>query len=146
MINGPFFAVVTKSKFTLDLYLGNPGGPGSTYVESFPVGLGLNNSTPTGTWVIQSKVPHPPYDSPAGRDHQHFDPDDPKNPIGVYWMGLQGTEGDAVGGQSYGIHGTIDPASIGTQSSEGCIRLRNDDVLKLAELLVERKSSVKVVN
>jgi lipoprotein-anchoring transpeptidase ErfK/SrfK len=27
-----------------------------------------------------------------------------------------------------GIHGTHDPASIGTRASEGCIRLRNDDL------------------
>ena len=146
VINGPFAAVVTKGKFTIDLYLGGPGGPGSTYVRSFPVGLGENNSTPTGTWVIENKVPHPPYDAPAGRDSAHFAPDDPQNPIGVYWMGLQGTDGAAVGSQSYGIHGTIDPNSIGKQSSEGCIRLRNDDVLALAKYLVERKSIIKVVD
>ena len=34
-----------------------------------------------------------------------------------------------------GIHGTHDPASIGTRATEGCIRLKNEDVEKLREQL-----------
>lgn len=34
-----------------------------------------------------------------------------------------------------GIHGTHDPASIGTMASEGCIRLRNEDIQSLKELI-----------
>lgn len=30
-----------------------------------------------------------------------------------------------------GIHGTIFPESIGTRSSEGCVRLRNEDIVIL---------------
>ena len=30
-----------------------------------------------------------------------------------------------------GIHGTIFPESIGTRSSEGCVRLHNEDIVKL---------------
>ena len=32
-----------------------------------------------------------------------------------------------------GIHGTIFPESIGTRSSEGCVRMRNDDIRALYE-------------
>lgn len=32
---------------------------------------------------------------------------------------------------SIGIHGTCFPSSIGSRNSEGCIRLRNDDLLEL---------------
>lgn len=32
-----------------------------------------------------------------------------------------------------GIHGTCFPESIGTRSSEGCIRLRNDDIVELVK-------------
>ena len=32
-----------------------------------------------------------------------------------------------------GIHGTIFPESIGTRSSEGCVRMRNDDIKALYE-------------
>lgn len=34
-----------------------------------------------------------------------------------------------------GIHGTCFPESIGTRDSEGCIRLRNEDVIKLKEMV-----------
>lgn len=34
-----------------------------------------------------------------------------------------------------GIHGTHDPGSIGTDATEGCIRMHNDDLLELADLI-----------
>jgi lipoprotein-anchoring transpeptidase ErfK/SrfK len=34
-----------------------------------------------------------------------------------------------------GIHGTHDPASIGTDVTEGCIRLNNDDLLEFRKLI-----------
>ncbi len=34
-----------------------------------------------------------------------------------------------------GIHGTHDPNSIGTRVSEGCVRLRNDDIQELKHLV-----------
>ena len=69
---------------------------------------------------------------------------DPKNPLGGYWMGLVGLEGDAVGKNSYGIHGTIEPDSIGKQASMGCIRLGHDDIALLFDLLVDGKSNVMI--
>ncbi len=144
VINGPFHAIVSKSKFTLDVYLGSPGGSDSTYITTFMVGLGTDNSTPTGTWTIRNKVTHPAYFPPADHPGPTLLPDDPKNPLGPYWMGLEGTDGQAVGQQSYGIHGTIDPTSIGKQSSMGCIRLKNEDVEVVYKLLMAGKSTVIV--
>lgn len=37
--------------------------------------------------------------------------------------------------QGIGIHGTHDPASIGTRCTEGCIRLENDNVKELKEMV-----------
>lgn len=37
------------------------------------------------------------------------------------------------GHKGIGIHGTHDPASIGTRATEGCIRLRNEDLLELVK-------------
>ena len=144
VINGPFCAVVTKGKFTLDLYLGGPGGAGSTYVASYPVGLGENDSTPTGTWEIKNKQVKPDYD--GTHEEGHIPYGDPRNPLGPCWMGLEGTDGHAIGAEHYGIHGTIDPTSIGKMSSQGCVRLRNEDVTVVYKLLVEKKSKVKVVD
>lgn len=144
VIKGPFFAVVTKAKFRMDMYLGSPGGPDSMYVTSFAVGLGKNDSTPTGTWQVQSgnKVVKPVYYSPENQGV--IAADDPKNPLGGYWIGLEGLEGQAVDQHSYGIHGTIDPDSIGKQASLGCIRLGHDNIALAFEMLVEGKSKILI--
>jgi lipoprotein-anchoring transpeptidase ErfK/SrfK len=145
IVEGPFFGVVDKHRFTLDLYLGGlPGEKSSMYVTSVSVGLGRDQSTPVGTWMVEPhhKLKHPTYYSPRGEGV--IPADDPKNPLGGYWIGLTGTEGEAVGKMSYGIHGTIDPSSIGKQSSMGCIRLRSEDIALVYDLMVEGKSMVVV--
>lgn len=57
---------------------------------------------------------------------------DGKGPIegayGPYFIRL-----DTPGCKGIGIHGTHDPNSIGTRATEGCIRLKNEDVSNLAE-------------
>jgi lipoprotein-anchoring transpeptidase ErfK/SrfK len=143
VVEGPFFAVVDKHKFTMDLYLGGlPGEKSSMYVTTYMVGLGKDDSTPVGTWMVEPhrKLKHPTYYSPRGEGV--IPADDPKNPLGGYWIGLTGTEGQAVGKMSYGIHGTIDPSSIGKQSSLGCIRMHADDIAMVYDMLVEGKSMV----
>ena len=143
LVKGPFHAVVDKSDFTLEVYLGGlPGDSASVYVTSFKVGLGADDSTPTGTWIVQGKLKNPAYFSPRGEGV--IEADDPANPLGEYWLSLEGIDGHALSKQSYGIHGTIEPDSIGRQASMGCIRMHNEDVGRLFELLVEGKSTVLV--
>lgn len=48
-------------------------------------------------------------------------------PTGARWMGLTVTWGN------YGIHGTNNPFSIGSEASAGCIRMFNEDVMELFE-------------
>lgn len=48
-----------------------------------------------------------------------------KNAYGPYFMRLK------TGFSGIGIHGTHDPASIGTRATEGCIRLNNENVAAL---------------
>ena len=141
---GPFHAVVSKSTFTMDLYLGGPGGPGSALVTSYPVGLGKHDSTPAGKWIVTrgKKLKNPAYYSPRGEGV--FASSDPRNPLGKYWLGLTGIDGQAAGQKSYGVHGTNDVSTIGKQESMGCIRLKNEDVALVYELLVEGKSIVLV--
>lgn len=38
-------------------------------------------------------------------------------------------------GDGYGIHGTNDPASIGRSASHGCVRLRNEDIAVLYDMV-----------
>ena len=51
-------------------------------------------------------------------------------------MGLEGIDGDAVGQFGYGVHGTIEPASMGKSVSDGCVRMLAKDVVELYDLVV----------
>lgn len=144
VLRGPFHAVVDKSDYRLDLYAGAPDEPGRwTYIRSFRVGLGEDDSTPTGSFVVRrdSKLINPHWVNP--RTGERFDQNDPKNPIGEHWIGLDGVGEDAVK-TGYGIHGTIEPGSIGQQKSMGCVRMLDDDVELMYGLLVEGISRVRI--
>ena len=56
---------------------------------------------------------------------------DPRNPLGSRWIEWY-RDGAPT---SYGFHGTNDPDSIGEAASEGCVRLLNEDVELLFEIL-----------
>jgi lipoprotein-anchoring transpeptidase ErfK/SrfK len=144
VVRGPFHAIVSKSTYTLDLYLGSAGEPGSMFVKQFRIGHGKDNSTPTGSWMVtpQNKLKNPKWWGTA--DEPSREADDPKNPLGEYWIGLTGTGGDAEGKQGFGIHGTIEPETIGKQASHGCVRLLGPDIEKVYEMLVEGKSTVVI--
>lgn len=144
LITGPFHAVIHKNSYQLDLYMGDEDN--RVFVKSYPVGLGASNSTPIGMFRIRShsKLINPEWPDPyTGRI---YSADDPANPIGERWLGLQGLDEatrDLVG---YGIHGTIAPDSIGKQASMGCIRMRAKDVEVIYEVLVESVSTVEIRN
>ena len=142
ILQGPFHAVVNKKAFTLDVYLGSPGEKNAQYVTTYPVGLGKDDSTPTGTWIIEQRIPNPKWWGARGLPPT--EPGDPKNPLGKFWLSRTGVDGRAEGQQSYGIHGTNEPDSIGKQASMGCIRMRNEDIALVYELLVAGKSTVVV--
>lgn len=136
IIKGPFQATVSKRGYTLDVYLGD------ILVRSFKVGLGADDSTPTGEWRVATKLVNPTYYPPRGGEI--VSADDPKNPLGERWIGLVGVSGAAVDQERYGIHGTNEPDSIGKDVSMGCIRLLNEDVEALYTYLVENHSTVTV--
>lgn len=146
IVDGPIHAVVNKKTFKMDLYLGAlPGQPGSVYLTTFSVGLGADSSTPTGIWEVTrgSKLVNPEWTNP--RTNEVYGRDDPKNPLGERWIGLTGIAGNALGQPSYGIHGTIEPETIGTNASMGCIRLADADIEAVYDMLVEGKSTIRVV-
>ena len=75
----------------------------SNLIKSYPVAIGKPSTpTPVGTFTIVNKQLNP------------------GGPFGTRWMGLSKPH--------YGIHGTNNPASIGTAASNGCIRMYNRDV------------------
>ncbi len=137
ILHGPFRAVIYKSLHRLDVYLGD------VYVRSFYVGLGTNGGTPLGDWRVGTKLSNPDWTDPSSG--RHYAADDPTNPIGEHWIGLQCVAGDCLGRSGFGIHGTIDPASIGENMSMGCVRLVPDDISALFDLLVRKHSPVQIL-
>ncbi len=140
VVGGPFHVVVNCESFTMNVFLGD--GPGRILVRQFPVGLGEDDGTPRGTWKVKNKLENPTYYPPRGG--KIVTADDPQNPLGERWIGLEGVAGDAVGQQRYGIHGTIEPHSIGQNASLGCVRMHNADVESLYDLLVVGHSTITI--
>ena len=133
---GPFSLLVYKGQHVADAYLGD------VLVRTYRVGLGKHASTPTGTWRVKNKLTNPTYFPPRGG--KIVQADDPNNPLGEHWLGLEGVSGEAKSQVRYGIHGTNEPESIGKDLSLGCIRLHNEDVAELYTLLVVGKSQVTI--
>lgn len=138
VVHGPFCGRVFKQDFRLDILL-----DGVT-VRSFRVGLGTNGSTPTGKWLVRDKLANPGWTDP--RTNEYYHPDAPDNPIGDYWIGLEGVDGDAVGKRGFGVHGTIDPDSIGKQMSLGCVRLAPEDIEAVFRMFVIGDSTLEIVD
>lgn len=117
--NAPFSIVVDKSQNLL--FLKSDEEVFKTYVVS----TGANNSTPTGTFRIVNKLTNPTWFKagavvPAGS---------PENILGSRWMGIN------VPG--YGIHGTTEPQTLGTQATQGCVRMLNAEVEELYTIVPE---------
>lgn len=137
VIRGPMHAVVHKRAYRLDVYVGD------VLVRSFPVGLGMDDSTPTGEWRVKNKLENPTYYPPRGG--AIVSADDLTNPLGERWIGLEGVSGEALSQERYGVHGTSEPDSIGKSVSLGCVRMQNSDVEQLYTYLVEGRSTVTIV-
>ena len=140
VIRGPFRAVVDKGRHRISLYLQD------VFVREYPVGLGRDDSTPTGDWRVRpgEKLENPTFYPPASIGGPRIRADDPKNPLGEHWIGLEGLTGGAAGQESYGIHGTIEPETIGKSVSAGCIRMHNKDIAEVYAMLSEGHSHVLV--
>lgn len=117
VFRGPFHAVVNLQRYELTLYLGD------RYAGRFKIGIGKDHSTPLGDHTVLDKVRNPAYYGPDGKV---MGSSDPQNPLGGYWIDL---------GNKIGIHGTIDPQSIGREDSRGCIRLAPRDIEDVFDIL-----------
>ena len=117
VIKGPFSAVVDLSDFELTLHAHG------YFVKHYRVGIGKAGTTPLGTFTVNTKLVNPTYYGPDG---VVIEADDPANPLGERWIDI---------GDSYGIHGTIDPQSIGRAESRGCVRMLAEEVAEVYDLL-----------
>jgi LysM repeat protein len=137
-----FHAEVSKRDYRIYLYAGE--GPSRVMVGAYDVGLGEFDSTPTGMFMVRprSKLINPEWRNP--RTGEYYFPDDPKNPIGERWIGLVGVEQANSGIKGYGIHGTVEPQSIGQQQSMGCVRMLPPGLDITYELLTEPNSTILI--
>ncbi len=62
----------------------------------------------------------------------------PGGPFGARWLGLNAPNGD------YSIHGTNNSNSIGKDIFNGCIRMYNNNVIELYNL-VQIGTTVKII-
>ena len=152
MIRGPFHAVVSKSRFLMDVYLQEHGTGRMILVRRFRVGVGKDGSTPPGMWRVSlgRKMMRAPWTPPPSsplppRRILWGEPGYPLGKMG-YWIGLEGVEGNPhTAADGFGIHGTDDPSSIGQAASMGCIRLAEGDIDLLYAMLYPKWSKVNVV-
>lgn len=102
-----------------------------TLLAFYPATIGSGETpSPTGTHTVRAIAPEPNYTydpsrvSTATGDRKFVIPAGPNNPVGGTWIDLSR--------DTYGIHGTPEPALIGKRTSSGCVRLTNWDVRQLA--------------
>jgi lipoprotein-anchoring transpeptidase ErfK/SrfK len=104
-----------------------------TLVAFYPASVGSEEKpTPSGTLKVVSIEPNPTYRydpkykfKGVGSTKPFTINPGPNNPVGTMWIGLSAN--------GYGIHGTAEPSRVSKSESNGCIRLTNWDVERLAK-------------
>ena len=121
--------LIKKGEFTL--YLLDHGEP----VAKWPVALGKNPGqkqvsgdmkTPEGTFPVDEII-----DASSWSHDFHNGKGVIQHAYGPWFISLDTRNLSKGKWDGIGIHGTHDPASIGTRASEGCIRLENGNLQKL---------------
>ena len=112
---------VSKSQFRLYLY------NGKQLFKIYNVGVGRQGRTPEGEFVITNKQKHPIWYN-EGRAIAYGTKE---NVLGTRWMAIKPTGKTNQHLRGYGIHGTWSPESVGTASSAGCLRMKNEEVEEL---------------
>lgn len=120
----PVRLVVTKSACTLEVFQGD------RLLETFRAAVGKNpgdklavgdNRTPEGEFAVSS------IEDARRWTHDFRDGKGPiKGAYGPWFIRLA-----TPGWTGIGIHGTHDPSSVGKAVTEGCIRLKNTDLIRL---------------
>ncbi|WP_311133742.1 MULTISPECIES: L,D-transpeptidase family protein [unclassified Synechococcus] len=113
-------------------------------LRRFPVAVGMPGwETPVGQFAVIEKRAHPEWKHPATGV---VVPAGPANPLGSRWIGFlldcKGRSGfngqqhlEVKGCVSSGFHGTPNRGSVGRAVSHGCVRLFEENVQELYELV-----------
>ena len=116
VVRGPFDATIDLEKLELTLNLQG------RYAGRFSIGTGNDYPQLEGSYTVREMMIGPTY---YGRDGT-IAPDDPDNPLGERWIGLD---------SRIGIHGTNDPRSVGSVGGRGAICLGKRDIDDVFDIL-----------
>jgi lipoprotein-anchoring transpeptidase ErfK/SrfK len=109
---------VDRSRHLLGIWIGD------ALVKEHDVGVGrAATPTPVGTFEVKDKYRNPDWHSPTGLIRYG----DPKNELGDAWIEISSPEHP----KGYGVHGTNRPDTVGSDCSNGCVRLRNEEAVEL---------------
>jgi lipoprotein-anchoring transpeptidase ErfK/SrfK len=114
----PYRIRVSSSAHRLTAYRGNE------VVLDVPVAVGTGGTpTPTGSFFIDGIV-------------TNLDPSGPYGPAQLSVAGFSNVHQRFGGGiGQIALHGTNAPGSVGRSASNGCVRLTNDDIMKLVGMV-----------
>jgi lipoprotein-anchoring transpeptidase ErfK/SrfK len=133
--HGQLAVVVDLSMRQLDIRI-----DGELY-RTFEVAVGQpDHRTPTGTYTLSKVIWNPawvPPDSEWAEDEKRKAPGAPDNPMGrvkIFFDDL------------LYIHGTNATATLGEPVSHGCIRMRNEDAMLLARLVMEQGGAQRIAD
>jgi L,D-transpeptidase ErfK/SrfK len=113
-------------------------------LRRFPVAVGMPGwETPVGRFTVMQKTENPVWEHPEKGTHT---PAGPNNPLGSRWIGFhrdcngrRGWDGDQFldvkGCVLAGFHGTPHRWTVGQAVSHGCVRLYDEDVRSLYDLV-----------
>ena len=127
-----FIVQVDKSDRTLELMVGGKR------LKRYSIGVGQHGKTPTGTFSTVVHQMNPDWTPPSGGIVKFGNP---LNVLGTRWMSFGDKARPDLKG--FGIHGTSDRTSIGGETSNGCIRMLNEDVEEVF-LLIPRGTRVVI--
>jgi lipoprotein-anchoring transpeptidase ErfK/SrfK len=113
---------IRKSEFVLELVTGE----GAT---KYPVGIGSNPDGGDKLEVGDCRTPEGEFRIVSIEDASEWERDGERT-YGPLFLRLSCAPWEGIG-----IHGTSDPDSVGRRSTRGCIRMRNEDLLALAEVV-----------
>ncbi|MBI4399016.1 MAG: L,D-transpeptidase family protein [Candidatus Omnitrophica bacterium] len=121
VLQGNFSISIDKTNNQMRIYLGEK------FFKRYAVATGATaDLTPAGTFTIVNKLENPTWYKTGVKP---IAPGDPDNQLGTRWLGFSKT--------GFGIHGTTQPESIGQHATSGCVRMLNQDVEELYDLIPE---------
>jgi len=128
IVEGPFDVSIDKVRFRLSVLW-----KGRLMVQ-YAVGLGRDGGTPAGAYVAGAKLVEPTWFDQEKKRQVPFG--HPEHAIGTRWITFA---------ETFGIHGTNEPSTIGREESKGCVRMRNQDVEEVFDLVVPERTRIEII-